>query len=583
MSTIFVEDKTKDQQELVEAVTKKGSHDDSSIDGAAQDYIAKFLDMSNEAKENDQKEKTMPLKEGLRTFPKAIMWSLILSTALIMEGYDLTLLNSMYGFDAFNRKFGDYFPSIGKYQVPAKWQTGIAMAYSCGQLIGLYIAGYAADIYGYRKTLMTSLASCVGLIFIQFFAPNRTVLLVAYLLLGINWGAYQTITVTYASEVAPTTLRVYLTTYVNICWVIGQLIASCVLKGVSNLEGFNVYRIPYAIQWAWPIPLFIGVYLAPESPWYLVKSGRDEEAKVSLTRLLSENPDLPNKDVLASAMLTKIKMTVKEEANEDGKTASIFECFKGTNLRRTRVACFTWMFQSITGGSLMGYSTYFFIQAGLSDSNAFTFSIIMYILGILGTIASWFLSRRFGRFTIYFSGLVTMGVILIIVGGLGFKNSSGSSWAVGGLLLFFTLIYDMSIGPLTFCIVPEIPSAKLRTKTVMLSRNLYNIASIIIAIIMPYMLNPTAWNWSAKSGLLFAGFAFIGATWAWFDLPETKDRTFAELDQLFTQNIKARDFKTTEVDVFDAGHLIHKLGNENIKSFVQQTEHRENANPGEKA
>lgn len=120
MSTIFVEDKTKDQQELVEAVTKKGSHDDSSIDGAAQDYIAKFLDMSNEAKENDQKEKTMPLKEGLRTFPKAIMWSLILSTALIMEGYDLTLLNSMYGFDAFNRKFGDYFPSIGKYQVPAK-------------------------------------------------------------------------------------------------------------------------------------------------------------------------------------------------------------------------------------------------------------------------------------------------------------------------------------------------------------------------------------------------------------------------------------------------------------------------------
>jgi len=44
-------------------------------------------------------------------------------------------------------------------------------------------------------------------------------------------------------------LRAYLTTYVNLCWVIGQLIASGVLKGFVTDSTQWAYRIPYAIQW----------------------------------------------------------------------------------------------------------------------------------------------------------------------------------------------------------------------------------------------------------------------------------------------------------------------------------------------
>lgn len=44
----------------------------------------------------------------------------------------------------------------------------------------------------------------------------------------------------------PTNLRAYLTTYVNLCWVMGQLIAAGVLKGCSSIEGQWSYRIPFA-------------------------------------------------------------------------------------------------------------------------------------------------------------------------------------------------------------------------------------------------------------------------------------------------------------------------------------------------
>jgi len=303
----------------------------------------------------------------------------------------------------------------------------------------------------------------------------------------------------------------------------------------------------------------------------LVKKGRDAEAKQSLKRLLSENSHLPDKDVLATAMLRKIQMTIKEE---DAISAGITfrDCFKGTNMRRTRVTALTWMFQSCTGSTLMGYSTYFYIQAGLSTSMSFTFSIIQYCLGIIGTVGSWFVSQKVGRFPLYFFGLCFQSMILLIVGGLGCSSSTSAKWGVGSLLLIYTFVYDLTVGPITYSLVSELSSTKLRTKTVMLSRNMYNVSNIIVGIITPYMLNPTQWNWRAKTGFFWAGFSIAAAVWCYFELPETRNRTYAELDLLFEQGVKARKFKTTEVDVFDAGKLMEKFGEDNIKAFVQNVE-----------
>lgn len=543
------------------------SHD--SLEPDVQDYLAKFLDISTNAKENDQKEKNMSLKEGLKTFPKAAMWSIALSTALIMEGYDVNLLNSFYSFPDFLKKFGEYYPDQGIYQIPARWQTALSMAVNVGEIIGLFIAGIVSDRIGYRKTLIASLMMVTCFIFIVFFAPGVEVLLVGEILLGLPWGAFQTLTVSYASEVCPTVLRLYLTTYVNMCWVIGQLISSCVLKGMLSSSMKDAYRVPFALQWMWPIPIAVAVFFAPESPWWLMKVGRNADAKRSVMRLLSENEHLPNKELMAAAMVDKMQMTIKEElALTQGVT--YWDCLKKKNIRRTRLTCMTWLVQNITGAAFMGYSTYFYTNAGLSTSNSFTFSIVQYVLGLIGTLLSWTLSQKFGRFDIYFGGLCVQSVLLLVTGGLGWAPGSGASWAVGSLLLVFTFVYDSTIGPITYCLVTELPSTKLRTKTVILSRNVYNVSGIVIAIIMPYMLNPTAWNWKAKTGLFWAGFAVVSTVWCWFDLPETKGRTFAELDRLFEDGVSARKFKSTEVSVFEVGHMMERLGEDGIRNVVEE-------------
>lgn len=53
---------------------------------------------------------------------------------------------------------------------------------------------------------------------------------------GIAWGVFQTLTTAYASEVCPIQLRGYLTAYVNLCWGIGILLSSGVVKATLNIE-----------------------------------------------------------------------------------------------------------------------------------------------------------------------------------------------------------------------------------------------------------------------------------------------------------------------------------------------------------
>nr|BBB86740.1 maltose permease [Ogataea thermomethanolica (nom. inval.)] len=568
----FVENIDKpDEVEKVPEVTKKAIafSDSEQESGVFNDYIARFVEISTNAQHNEQAEKQMSLREGIRTFPKAAFWSFVLSSAIIMEGYDTTLLSNLYSLQVFAKKYGKYYPDLDEYQVPTKWQTSLSMAVYCGEIIGLYIAGLLAEKWGYRKTLLPFMAATIGLIFIPFFSVDVEMLLVGELLCGIVWGAFQTLTVSYASEVCPVVLRLYLTTYVNACWVIGQLIASCVLKGTMNITTHWAYRIPFAVQWIWPVPIIIGIYMAPESPWWLVKKGDSMAAKKSIMRLLSPSPEMPDVEPLAEAMLNKMQLTIKEEA-ATVSNVSYFDCFKGKNFRRTRIASIVWVIQNITGSALMGYSTYFYEQAGLATSMSFTFSIILYALGLLGTLASWGFSQRFGRFDIFFGGLAINTCVLLVVGGLGFSSSNGASWAVGSLLLVFAFVYDASVGPIAYCAVAEIPSTSVRAKTVALARNMYNLSSIPVYIITPRMLNPTAWNWGAKSALFWAGISIVSMIYVWFEFPETKGRTYAELDILFSKGVSARKFKTTEVETFNPEEMLKKMNNNDIMDVVEK-------------
>lgn len=385
-------------------------------------------------------------------------------------------MGTFLGYDAFRARYGTETDANGDPIISAAWQTGLQNGVQVGSIIGLYLNGWISELIGYKKTMLGSLVLMVAFIFMPFFAQNIETILAGAVLQGIPWGVFQTLTVTYASEVMPTNLRAYLTTYVNLCWVFGQLIAAGVVRGCLNIEGQWSYRIPFAIQWVWPVPIFIGAWLAPESPWWLVRKGRFDEARRSLQKLTSPTPAIPF-DV--DAQLSMIRATNELEKAMSSGTSYIY-CFRGIDLRRTEIASMAWVAQAFCGAALMGYSVQVYREAGLSEENALNMNIGQYVMGAIGTIGSWFLMRRIGRRTLYLYGLGILCVLLVIVGGLGIisNNNVGAQWGVGSLLLVYTFVYDITVGPVCYSLVSEMPSTRLKIKTVVLARNFYNLGGM---------------------------------------------------------------------------------------------------------
>lgn len=330
------------------------------------------------------------------------------------------------------------------------------------------------------------------------------------------------------------------------------------------------YRLPFSLQWIWPVPLLIGVFLAPESPWWLVRQGREEQAKKALLRLTSKSDDTFNADETIAMM----KYTNELEKGLSAGT-KYRDCFRGVDLRRTEIACLTWLCQAMCGSCIMGWSTVFYEQAGLAATGAFDFTLGQYAFGICGTLCSWFLLNFFGRRTLYLSGLCIQFVLLMLTGFISLGHPTDSnSWAIGSMLLIFTFIYDGTVGPVCYCIVAEMSSTRLKGRTIVLARNLYNIGGLVNNVMTSYMLTvkPTGWGWGANSGFFYGGLCFLCILWTYFRLPEAKGRTYAELDVLFERNVSARMFSTTQVELFDPNDL--QVNQEKAQPVV---EHQESA------
>ena len=263
------------------------------------------------------------------------------------------------------------------------------------------------DYYGRKPTFLVCVILTAALISIDFFATNLHTLLIGELIIGLVLGAYVVLAPAYASEICPLALRGILTSWTNLCFVLGQLLANVITTLTHNLQWRWAYRLPFACQWIPCLIILSSVLFAPESPWWLVRQGRKDDAAHSLQRLGHEGADV-----------AKALAAIVETDRLEHTDATYHDCFveEGGNSRRTEIAIGVYAMQVLSGIYLINFGTLFFSLAGLSTDQAFQMGIGFLLTGLVACLLNWVVMGFVGRRTIYLYGVSVMAVLQFSIG-----------------------------------------------------------------------------------------------------------------------------------------------------------------------
>lgn len=153
----------------------------------------------------------------------------------------------------------------------------------------------------------------------------------------------------YQSETLPKWIRGLVVGSYQLCITIGLLVASLVTYATQNRLDSGSYRIPLGVQFAWSIIICIGMFILPETPRFLIKKGKEQQAKKSLKflrRLSLEDPAL---------LMEYEEIRASYEYEMSLEKASYVECFKGTIGKRVFTGITLQSLQQLVGVNFIFY------------------------------------------------------------------------------------------------------------------------------------------------------------------------------------------------------------------------------------
>ncbi|EHK97792.1 MFS general substrate transporter [Glarea lozoyensis ATCC 20868] len=490
-------------------------------------------------------EHNMTVLEAVKAYPAASFWAFVMSCTIIMESYCVFLMGQFIATAQFAKDFGVLATNGQEYIIEASWQSAFQCSGPVGAFIGVFIAGPITSWIGYRWATIGGLMALNAFIFIFYFGNSQGMFFAAQILEGIPWGIFIANAPAYCAEIVPMRLRAPATQMLQMFWAIGAIIVGGITYHYQSKPDASSYRVPIALQWMFPTPLAILLFLAPESPWWLVRKGRLAEAEKAVKRLGRSSMNDDPRDAVAM-----MRRTIELEASE--KSPSLVELWKGRDRYRTLIVCGVYASQNLTGNLIANQAVYFFKQAGMKPDTAFALGLITSALQWIMVMLSWVLTTYLGRRTIYVYGQFISCAFLVALGiAASVGKSTAASNAQASLGLIVSVLFCLGPAPASWVIIGETSSVRLRPLTTGIGRGAYYLVNIPCIFLASYMLNTDKWDLGGKSGYIWAGTAFVCTVMAWIWVPEMKHRSFREIDILFKRRVPARKWKHTVVDIND--------------------------------
>ncbi|PMD36491.1 general substrate transporter [Hyaloscypha variabilis F] len=494
--------------------------------------------------------------KAIKMYPWALAWCCYAVWMIILNSFENQAGGSVLGIPQFRKDFGYKFGDT--YVLHVQWQSafsGAPVASACIASLGI---GYIADKIGRKWAYALGLVfSYIG-ITIEFVATTNPMFFAGKFVNGFAIGTFVTLSFTYIGEISPTALRGIVSSGAAIAFTLGPFLVALIIKGTGSYTTRWAYRAVFLAQYGVAAIGTIFLPFMPESPWWLLGKGNEAKAAHAL-RKLGYTPDGIEKR-MAAMVLTL------QEVQKTTSDASYLECFRKSNLRRTGIAIAPYCIQTLSGIYFASnYSTYYYQLAGYSSSESFVLQIIQQVISMIGNIMSWFLVERVGRRPLMFYGLCFLTVDLILTGALAVVATPAALKGTCALILIYCWAYNVTIGAIAYTLLAETATSRLRIKTVAIGIFAHNAINVMWAFVIPKLFNPDQANLGAKVSFIFGGLAALACLYLWIYQPETAGRTYKELDELFTNKVAGRKFKSTKTQTELEGMQAKDIQSEKTK------------------
>jgi SP family arabinose:H+ symporter-like MFS transporter len=390
------------------------------------------------------------------------------------------------------------------------WTVAVVLV---GCMFGAGLAGPISDRIGRRRFMLASavlfLVSAVGCAL-----PRTITAFLAFRFVGgLGIGSAAVLSPLYIAEIAPARVRGALVSVNQLAIVTGILLAYFVNWVFAGAGPAN-WRWMYAMGAVPSVLFFLLLLGVPESPRWLVKNGREDEARTVLTRADTAQA--------AAAGIREIKDTL---ALEEG---SFRELFRPAFRRPLLLAVVLAVFQQITGiNAILYYAPRIFEGAGFERMSAIGQSAVVGLVNMLFTAVAILLADRAGRRPLLLVATAGMGVSLVLLGA-AFRFPFLPASALLFVILLYIAFFASAMGPLVWVVMAEIFPIKVRGAAMGLATLALWLADFAVTLTFPVIsdrFHPSSAFW------LYAAMCALDLVFMWRFLPETKGRTLEEIER----------------------------------------------------
>jgi len=469
----------------------------------------------------------------------AIVIGLFVAFGGILFGYDTGTISDILGMSYWRNLFSTGYVNKkdNHRDVTSSQSSEIVSILSAGTFFGALTAAPTGDIFGRRLGLIISTGVFTFGVILQTAATAIPMFVAGRFFAGYGVGMISALIPLYQSETSPKWIRGTIVGAYQLAITIGLLLASIVGNATKNRNDSGSYRIPIAVQFAWAIILITGLLLLPETPRYLIKTGKPEKAARSLARLRRLDVEHP-------ALLEELaEIQANHEYELSLGKASYRDCFRGNLGKRLATGCFLQALQQLSGVNfIFYYGTSFFQNSGIK--NPFVVSLITSCVNVGSTFPGLYLVEKWGRRGLLLFGAIGMAVsqfIVAITGTVAGIDNMAAQKALIAFVCIYIFFFACSWGPCAWVVTGEIFPLKVRAKSLSMTTASNWLLNWAIAYATPYLVNndPGDANLGAKVFFIWGGCCFICIFFVWAMIYETKGLSLEQVDELYAKVDKA--------------------------------------------